>query len=528
MIRGGNWNNGGNAGVFNSNLNNGRGNSNSNIGGRSAFRLMIDRVARRSALDKRADCLRASVGAQTKRGLFPLRRTGDNHIAAGAETPHTAETEPFVMEHEMKTIQTAWQTVCSFEWLLRAHQHARKKKRYRSEVMVFSARLEDNLLEIQRRMLDGSYQLGPYRKLWVDVPKKRLVMALPYPDRIVQWSIYLYLKPFYEKLFIEDSFACRDEKGSHKAARRLQSWIRQVERKPGKSWYYLKLDISKYFYRIHHDTLLSILERRIKDRNMMNFIRGIVNSKAEPFGLPKGRKPENTPPDEWLYDVGMPIGNLTSQLFANIYLNELDQFGKHVLKAHYYIRYMDDVILLAPDKEKLHGWLSRIENFLKVELHLDLNEKTCIRPISAGIEFVGIRIYPHKMRLRKSTTMRMKRETRQLCRAYAEGKIERDAFERRVSSIKGMLEHTQSDNLRRRLNEIYLSEVKKAEKEGKEMSNLQIIETLEELTEQQANVIRSLARRLAELGDTETGKDEIAEADRLYRAVIGGDELTDF
>ena len=224
-------------------------------------------------------------------------------------------------QQEMTVIQNAWPVVCNFGWLIEADRNARKGKRYRAEVLNFTARLEDNLFTIQQGMMNGSYVLGPYRKLWVYVPKKRLVMALDYPDRIVQWSLYLYLNPIYDRLFIEDSYACRKDKGSHKAAKRLQYWMCQVQRKPGPGWYCLKLDISKYFYRVNHEKLLAILERRVKDPAMMAFIRGVVNSRAEPFGLPRWRTPQDTPPEEWLYEVGMPIGNLTSQLFANIYLS---------------------------------------------------------------------------------------------------------------------------------------------------------------------------------------------------------------
>lgn len=150
-------------------------------------------------------------------------------------------------QQEMTVIQNAWPVVCNFGWLIEADRNARKGKRYRAEVLNFTARLEDNLFTIQQGMMNGSYVLGPYRKLWVYVPKKRLVMALDYPDRIVQWSLYLYLNPIYDRLFIEDSYACRKDKGSHKAAKRLQYWMCQVQRKPGPGWYCLKLDISKYF-----------------------------------------------------------------------------------------------------------------------------------------------------------------------------------------------------------------------------------------------------------------------------------------
>lgn len=136
-------------------------------------------------------------------------------------------------ENQMTVIENAWPTICSFEWLLEAHRNARKGKRYRPEIMGFASKLEDNLFAVQLCMKDGNYELGPYRKLWVYVPKKRLVMALDYPDRIVQWCLYMYLYPIYDRLFIEDSYACRRNKGSHRAADRLQYWMRQADRKPG-------------------------------------------------------------------------------------------------------------------------------------------------------------------------------------------------------------------------------------------------------------------------------------------------------
>ena len=174
------------------------------------------------------------------------------------------------------------------------------------------------------------------------------------------------------------------------------------------------------------------------------------------------RQPQNTPPEEWLYDVGMPIGNLTSQLFANIYLNELDQYCKHSLKIHFYIRYMDDVIILGPDKEALHRWKADIEIFLLRELALDLNDKTSIRPVRQGVEFVGVRIWPTHMKLRKSTVGRMKREVRAISARYAAGEMSRAEFERHAASIRGLLNHTESESLRWRLNEIYLEEMDKA------------------------------------------------------------------
>lgn len=138
---------------------------------------------------------------------------------------------------------------------------------------------------------------------------------------------------------------------------------------------------------------MEILGRHIKDERLMNLIDKIINNPNEPFGLPPGKGPEDVEPEEWLYDVGMPIGNLSSQLFANIVLNELDQHAKHKMKVRYYIRYMDDAILLAQEKETLHKWKEEIQEFLRDRLKLELNRKTAIRPVRMGIEFVGVRVW---------------------------------------------------------------------------------------------------------------------------------------
>lgn len=360
------------------------------------------------------------------------------------------------MDKPLTIISDAYPKICEFEWLERAYRNARKGKRYRAEIMQFSDNLEHHLFEIQAAMQVGTYIIGPYRHLWVYVPKKRLAMALGFPDRIVQWSIYQLLNPFYDRLFIEDSYACRIGKGSHKAAQRLQYWLRQIDRKPGPGWYYLKLDISKYFYRVDHARLLEILGRRIKDAQLLALLRSIIDCETEPFGLPPGKGPDDVAVDEWLYGVGMAIGNLTSQLFANIYLNELDQFCKHTLRLHYYIRYMDDIIILAPDKAQLHTTKERISTFLKEALSLDLNDKTAIRPVSMGIEFVGVRAWATHCVLRKSTVRRLKNETRSIAEKYFTGGMDKEGLRRRVASFNGLLSHTNSASLRWRLNEIYL------------------------------------------------------------------------
>lgn len=376
---------------------------------------------------------------------------------------------------EKQVLQNSFHRISEFEWLERAYRKARKQKRYREEILAFSNNLDANLLQIQEQLRNGTFRFGPYRRHWVYVPKKRLVMALPFPSRVVQWAIYLELMPFYDRLMIEDSYACRKgkkakrpegsphkvaepgqrmNKGSLAAAKRLQYWLEEVEGKPG-NWYVLKMDISKYFYRIDHEVLLSILGERIKDDDMMNLLRTIICCGNEKFGLPRFTSPDDLDPDEWLSDVGMPIGNLTSQMFANIYLNELDQFAKHVLKIHKYARYMDDVVCIAPDKETAHKWEEAIAEFLKERLHLDLNKKTSIRPVGK-VEFVGYIVSAKCLRLRKATTRRIKRAFRGICKKYFAGKMTKAEFDRRVASYSGMIKECKADALKDRLNEIYL------------------------------------------------------------------------
>lgn len=340
------------------------------------------------------------------------------------------------------------------EELYQSYLEARKCKRFRGDVMLFTDRLEENLLSIQNDLIYGTYKVGAYRRFYVREPKLRLVMALPFRDRIVQWAIYRQMYPFYERLYIEDSYACRKGKGTQMAADRLQYWLRQVSRRPGE-WYYLKLDISKYFYRVDHEILMKILAERIKDERLLQLLSLIINSEDERFGLPAGYNPQDCDDDRWLDTVGMPIGNLTSQLFANIYLNELDQFCKHELKLHFYERYQDDVQILSDDKTELNRTKKIIGDFLSDRLRLDLNKKTAIRPISEGIDFVGYRIWETHRKLKRSTARRMIRNTKRLCSEIAQGFTDPEELWRTAASYNGILKYCDSNGLREKLKAIY-------------------------------------------------------------------------
>lgn len=363
--------------------------------------------------------------------------------------------------YNMKPIKNIYPEIYDFENLFRAWESAGAGKRFRDEVLLFANNLEANLIDIQNHLIYGTYECGRYRPFYIYEPKKRLIMALPFRDRVVQWAIYRQLFPLFDRQFIPDSYACRKGKGVHAAADRLQYWLRQTDRKPAK-FYYLKLDISKYFYRVDHAVLLEILRRKIHDEPLLCLLEKIINCETTAFGLPVGMDPDACLPEDRLYNVGMPIGNLTSQMFANLYLNELDQYAKHTLKIHYYIRYMDDVIILHHDKAYLGVVKDEIEQFLNEVLHLQLNNKTAIRPCRSGIDFVGFRIWATHRKLKKKTVKKIKRSVKNLARLRVEGEIAESTLKQAIASYKGILSHCDSYGLRRELNRIWKDSGRKA------------------------------------------------------------------
>lgn len=355
----------------------------------------------------------------------------------------------------MQSIKNIYEKIYDFENLHKAWEEARKGKRYRDDVLIFNANYEEHLIDIQNQLIYGTYEVGKYHTFYVYEPKKRLIMSLPFKDRIVQWAVYRQLFPIYEKSFIHDSYACRRGKGTHKAADRLQYWLRQTERKPER-YYYLKMDISKYFYRVDHEILLQILKRRIKDERLLDLLEKIINCESTKFGLPLGKEPDEVEIEDRLSNKGMPIGNLTSQMFANIYLNEVDQYAKHELGLHYYIRYMDDIIILHPDKKYLAQVKELIRVFLDENLRLNLNQKTAIRPCSMGIDFVGYRIWATHRRLKKKTAVKIKRNLKRQIERVRAGEESRERLMRSVASYRGILSHCDSYGLRQSLNQLFI------------------------------------------------------------------------
>ena len=345
----------------------------------------------------------------------------------------------------MKRVKNLYEKIYDFETLLYSFGQARKRRRYNKDILKFAESLEENLIDIQNSLIHKTYKVGRYREFYVYDPKKRLIMALPVRDRVVQWAIYSTLNPLFMKSYITDSHGCVMGRGTLSAVKRLKYWLRKVAKSPCK-YYFLKLDISKYFYRIDHAILLEIIGRKIADPDVMWLLDTIINSEDKSFGLPVGFAAYET--DERLHDVGMPIGNLTSQMFANIYLNEVDQYIKRTLGVRYYIRYMDDMIILSDDKKKLQAIKQDVEIFLSEKLRLSLNKKTCIRPISLGIDFLGYKIWPIHTKLRKKAALKMKKRLKYIQKLYARGEIDFKTANAVVQSYLGIMRHCNSYRLK--------------------------------------------------------------------------------
>lgn len=275
----------------------------------------------------------------------------------------------------------------TIEAIYRAHCRARKGKTMRSSVVDVDLRPMIYVTHILNVLRDGIYIPSRFREFTVTDPKKRLVLALPYVDRIVhQWLIEEFIKPYYLPRFIKDSYACIPGRGSHAAVKCIQGYMRDMRQRQGK-YYIVKMDISKYFYNIDRDVLFKILKRVITNQQLLDLLHTIIFS------------------DE--ARVGIPIGNYTSQYFANIYLNELDQYCKHNLGVKYYVRYMDDFILLAPNKRKARRWYRAIQRYAEGYLHLKLNPKSCFYPSSHGLDFVGYKIMNNCLRLRQRSKRKL-------------------------------------------------------------------------------------------------------------------------
>jgi len=341
----------------------------------------------------------------------------------------------------MKTYKNLYPKIYDFDNLHMAYLKARRCKRYRHDVLRFSANLEDNLIDIQNHLIWKTYRTGRYRFFTVYEPKERLIASLSFRDRVVHHALHNIIEPIFERSMIYDSYACRKEMGVLSGVQRTTRFLRDSTRRWGRV-YCLKGDVKKYFPSVHHETLKQIIRKRIACPDTLEMIDRIIDSTGE--------------------EVGMPIGNLTSQLFANVYLSELDHFVKEECGVKYYIRYMDDFVILYDDKRVLKNLLEDVEYYLRVALRLRLNDKTQIFPVGPRpIDFLGYRIWPEYRLLRKANLCRTKRKLKKFARLYALGQISLLDVQPSIVSWIGHAQHADSWRVRNKIlnNLIFTREV---------------------------------------------------------------------
>ena len=314
--------------------------------------------------------------------------------------------------------------VISVANLLAAWNEFKKGKCKKRDVALFELHLENNLFQLHRELSEKTYVHGPYRGFYVCDPKRRHVHKASVRDRVLHQALFRILYPVVDKHFIFDSFSSRVGKGTHFGVERLE----RACRKAGRNWhgpaFALKCDVRKFFDSIDHNILRSLIVKKITDSDLLWLISVLLKSFAKALGR------------------GLPLGNVTSQLFANMYLNELDQFVKHKLKAQYYFRYCDDFVILHSGRTFLENALEEITVFLRQKLLLELHpHKVEIRKLRQGTDFLGYVVLPHALVLRTSTKRRLVRKTEDARLALAEGTITQETFSAIIASYLGALSH---------------------------------------------------------------------------------------
>lgn len=296
----------------------------------------------------------------------------------------------------------------SFDQIYRAYRDCRKNKRNTRDALIFECNQEENIIQLVDALNDRSYQPVTSACFYIEKPKPREIFAADFKDRVVHHLIYNELSPIWEKIFIYHSFACRPEKGTHKAAQLLQAALKKITRNGKKPAHYLSMDIRNYFMSINKPILFQLLKKKCPNEDLEWLLQRVIfHDPTENYEMRSSKRLQQKVPQQKslfhaMEDCGLPIGNLTSQFFANIYLNALDQYVKHVLKCRFYFRYVDNFMLLSKYQDQLLQWQSRIVQFLDDKLLLTLNEKqTKLGSIFNGADFVGFIVRPHYKLVRR-------------------------------------------------------------------------------------------------------------------------------
>jgi len=312
-----------------------------------------------------------------------------------------------------------FEELVSIENLLKAWNEFVKGKRAKRDVQTFSLYLMDHILLLHKNLLDQTYRHGGYYAFNICDPKPRNIHKAQVRDRLLHHAVHRVLYSYFDKSFIAHSYSCQINKGTHRALRQFRRFAYKVSKNDTQTCWVLKCDIRKFFANIDHRILLKILAKHIHDKNILWLLENVIKSFST--------KPS----------VGLPLGNLTSQLFVNVYMNEFDQFVKHQLKAKYYIRYADDFVILSENEKHLQTIITPIQKFLLNELKLELHpHKVSIETFGSGVDFLGWVHFFHHRVLRTTSKKRMLK------------KIKSNPQEKVLNSYLGLLRHGDTHGLK--------------------------------------------------------------------------------
>lgn len=316
-----------------------------------------------------------------------------------------------------------YNSIISIENLLKTWEVFLRGKKHKKDVVAFQAELQTNIISLFKDLKEKTYIHGPYTAFNVSDPKPRNIHKATVRDRVLHHLIYKELYWYFHFRFIYDSYSCRKYKGTHKALDRFKEFAGKVSKNHTRTCYVLKCDIKKFFANIDHDILIKILERHIEDEDIIWLIKKVISS----FHTTSEK-------------VGLPLGNLTSQLLVNIYMHEFDMYVKQELKVKYYIRYADDFVFVSDNRNYLEALLPKVNSFLNEKLKLKLHEDNVyIKTYGSGVDFLGWTHFPKYRQIRTTTKNKIIR----MMKDYP--KIETK------NSYRGLLKHGNTFNLQKRL-----------------------------------------------------------------------------
>ena len=354
----------------------------------------------------------------------------------------------------MEKHSNVFERFTTFENMYDGYLLARRNKRYKDEVLLYSSNLEENLIDATNHLIWKDYKVDHLREFCEYYPKKSIITAMPFANRVVNCAAYTVLWPIYTKSFYEHSYGSIKGHGPLRATEQLQHWLRIVDKKAGSPWWVGKADVAKFFFRVPFEVQLRELGRPLNDPDMMWFLETVIKADGRPMGLPL--EVNDVLDCERILGIGMQVGSLISQMTGNVVLTPLDHYMKRELKTPYYIRYMDDMILLAPSKQQVWDLLGAMDDYLQEHLGLQLNNKTAVMRYDDGPEFVGKRIWPNRIKLRKSTSLQMKRHLDYVRQGYAQGKVPLEYARNVITSYLGVMKHCECNALRDRVLENYI------------------------------------------------------------------------